>query len=70
MKFLQLRWEKKKLHYLSTPHHQALGYVLNSNAKQFFRIFSITSYQFWEKSASIENNLIIAKMVKVLWFSI
>ncbi len=26
------------------PHHQVLGYVVNSNAKQFFRIFSIMSY--------------------------
>ncbi len=59
---------EKKSQYLSKPHHQALGYVVNGNAKQFFRIFSITSYQFWEKSAFIDNNLILAKMVKVLWF--
>jgi hypothetical protein len=51
------------LHYSSTPHHQALNHVVNSNIKQFFKTFGIAHTWSWEKSKFIENNLIIARMV-------
>jgi hypothetical protein len=53
------------LHYLQ---HQALGQAVNCHVKQISRTFSIvSSSQFWEKSASIQNNSITAQMAKVLW---
>jgi hypothetical protein len=45
-KFLQLRWEKNCqviLHSLGTPHHQALGQVVNGNVKQTSKTFGIAS---------------------------
>lgn len=52
------------MHYVSTPHHQALNQVVNnSKIKQIFRTLGIASTWSREKSKFIENNLISAKMV-------
>jgi hypothetical protein len=69
LKFLELRWEKKcqvVLHYLSTSHHQGSEQELNSNVKQISRMnfshYKVTNFE--KKLAFIENNLIIARMVR------
>ncbi len=44
-------------HYLGTLHHQALGYIINSIAKLFFRTFSIASSWFWKSLTFIGKKL-------------
>ncbi len=47
-------------HSLGTPHHQALGQVVNGNVKQISKTFGICKLVDFEKNRTlIENNLII-----------